>query len=197
MVGPLASALSFDIELFRQINIAWGYDALAPFMRFMSNQEYFFPAILALVIWMVWKDGVRGRVTVLTLVLLIAASDQLVSSVLKPAFNRPRPCRAESGLEGVKNHGARCSSRGSFPSAHAANIAAACLLLALRYRRAWIPGVFMVFFVGYSRVFLGVHYPLDVLGGWGLGAALGLLAAAAARGGETVWHRRRERPPTT
>lgn len=169
--------MSVDLALFRLINITWGWDALAPAMRFFSGFVYWLPLLALFVLWMIFRDGRRGRITVLLLLFLIPASDQLSSHVLKPLVARPRPCRAEAGIEGVRTHGARCSRRGSFPSSHAANIAAAAALLALRYRRTRLPAGLTAFLVGYSRVYLGVHYPSDVLGGWLLGALLGGAAA--------------------
>ncbi len=185
--------MNVDVALFRLINITLGWDGLAPIMRVASNITYWVPVILALVVWMLWRDGLRGRVTVVSLILLIAASDQLSSHVLKPLVGRPRPCRPEAAIEGVRTHGARCSSRGSFPSSHAVNIAAAAVLLALRYRRAAIPAFLIAFLVGYSRIYLGVHYPLDVLAGWTLGAALAALTARGASRFQAWWEHRRGR----
>ena len=180
-----------DLALFRLINITWGWEGLAPVMRVASGLVYFAPVILLLVVWMVWKDGVRGRVTVLTLAVLITASDQVSSHFLKPLVGRPRPCRAEAGIEGVRTHGARCSGSGSFPSSHAANMAAVAALLGWRYRRWAIPAWLLALLVGYSRVYLGVHYPLDVAGGWVLGAGLAAAAAWGAARGQGWWERRR------
>jgi undecaprenyl-diphosphatase len=182
--------MNVDVALFRLINIDMGWDALAPLMKVMSTLVYFAPVILALVAWMVFRDGRRGRVTVAALLLLIPVSDQLSSHVIKPWVGRPRPCRAEAGIEGVKTHGARCSSRGSFPSSHAVNIAAVAFLLAGRYRRAVVPAAAVAFLVGYSRIYLGVHYPLDVIGGWALGCLLGVGAVWLAGWGDRLLARR-------
>lgn len=176
-----------DVAVFRLINIRLGWDGLAPFMKVMSTLEYFIPVLVLLVAWMIFRDGRRGRITVLALLILIPLSDQLSSHVVKPWVGRVRPCRAEAGIEGVKTHGARCSSRGSFPSSHAANIGAAALLLAWRYRKAWWVAATVSFLVGYSRIYLGVHYPSDVLGGWMLGAVLALGAVAATAWGDRWW----------
>ena len=182
--------MTLDVALFRLVNIRLGWDGLAPFMKLMSTLEYFIPVLVALVAWMILRDGRRGRTTVFALLLLIPATDQLSSHVLKPWVGRVRPCRAEAGIEGVKTHGVGCSSRGSFPSSHAANIGAAAFLLGWRYRRAWFVAALVAFLVGYSRVYLGVHYPFDVMGGWGVGAGLGLGAVVAAGWGDRWWGRR-------
>jgi undecaprenyl-diphosphatase len=183
--------MNLDLALFRLINIDLGWDSLAPFMKTMSTLKYFLPLIVVLVGWMLWRDGRRGRMTVLALIVLLPVSDQLSSHVIKPAVGRPRPCRPEAGIEGVKTHGVHCSSRGSFPSSHAVNIAAVAFLLWRRYRRAAWVAALLVFLVGYSRIYLGVHYPLDVLAGWVLGGALGGGVALGTRRIEVRWDRSR------
>ncbi len=168
--------MSLDLALFRLINIAWGWEFLAPAMRVLSTFKYWIPLLLPLVLWMLLRDGRRGRVTLLLLLLVVPASDQLSSHLLKPMVARPRPCRSEAGIEGVRTHGVRCSRRGSFPSSHAANVGAVAVLMGLRYRRARIPAGLLAFLVGYSRIYLGVHYPSDVAAGWALGAVLAGMA---------------------
>lgn len=181
--------MNIDVALFRLINIAGGADFLAPFMTFMSTLKYFLPAIIAIVAWMLFKDGKRGKVTVLALLLLIPATDQLSSHVVKPLVARPRPCRPEAAIEGVKIR-AHCSGKGSFPSSHATNMGGVAFLLGWRYRRAaWVAALF-AFLVGYSRIYLGVHYPLDVVGGWSLGCLVGGVGVAFAAWVQRRWEQR-------
>jgi undecaprenyl-diphosphatase len=66
----------------------------------------------------------------------------------------------------------------SMPSNHAANLAAVALLLGARYRRLIAPGVIAALVVGFTRVYVGVHYPLDVLAGYGVGLMTGLIGLA-------------------
>lgn len=186
--------MSLDVALFKMININWGWEWLAPFMRVMSTLDYFIPAMAILVLWMLIRDGRRGRWAVLTLILLVTAADQISSHVIKPAVGRPRPCREEAGIEGVRTHGVGCSSRGSFPSSHAANMGAVATLFAMLYRKSLIPALLIAFLVGYSRIYLGVHYPADVLAGWLLGAILGWLAARGVSRTDKWWLERKLPP---
>lgn len=184
--------MGLDRALLRLINSTWSSSFLDVAMPVISNLENFIPFLAGLVLWMIFRDGVRGRVTVICLILLVPVTDQISSHVLKPAFHRPRPCRPEAGNEWVVAR-ARCSGRGAFPSSHATNIAGVALLLGWRYRRWAISAALAALMVGYSRVYLGVHYPSDVLGGWILG---GLLGAGIAWGGavlERRWRARRGR----
>ena len=74
--------MNVDVALFRLINIDMGWEALAPFMKVMSTLAYFAPVILALMAWMVFRGGRRGRVTMAALLLLIPVSDQLSSQLV-------------------------------------------------------------------------------------------------------------------
>jgi len=172
--------MSMDAALFRWINVNLGWDAIEPFMKAVSDFRLFVPFVLLAAAWMGFRDGRRGRFTLLALLLTVPLTDQVSSHLLKPWVGRPRPCRAEAGIEGVKTHGTHCSGRGSFPSSHAANSSAAAMAIASRYPVSWVPAVAMLILVGWSRVYLGVHYPGDVLGGWVLGGLLGWAGAWAA-----------------
>ncbi len=112
--------------------------------------------------------------TVLAVLLAMLVSD----GVLKPAVNRPRPFIAHPSLHTA---GARPAS-GSFPSGHAAESFAGALLLASTWPQARVGIWAVAALVGVSRVYLGVHYPTDVLAGALVGLAVGWLVL-----GRTVW----------
>lgn len=114
--------------------------------------------------------GRRTRVTVLLALILLVLSDQISSHVLKPLVSRQRPCHV---LEGVRLL-VPCGGRLSFPSSHATNNFAIWTLMMLRHKKLGAYLFILPLGVAYSRVYVGVHYPLDVVGGAMLGAICAL-----------------------
>lgn len=119
-----------------------------------------------------WKPTL---ITLLVVALLITATDQL-ANIFKHGFERPRPCRQEGVMEMARFVAARCGRFGFF-SAHAANSMGVVVFLGLIFRRfykyLYLLLIFWALLVSYSRIYLGVHYPGDVLTGWFFGGILG------------------------
>jgi undecaprenyl-diphosphatase len=124
-------------------------------------------------------DGKRGAAL---LVLVSVAGGSLVTTLAKLAFARPRPDLVAHLVE-VSSY--------SFPSGHAMSSAVTYLTLAAllarfqkrRRMKAYLlaVGLTLTLTIGVSRVYLGVHWPSDVLAGWALGAAWAMLCWEAAR----------------
>lgn len=126
-----------------------------------------------IVIGLLWKGGKNGRTVVIMLIPTIIISDQLSSSIIKPWISRPRPCHEVGGIMLIENLRllVNCGSGFSFPSSHAVNNFAAASMLTIFYKRYWwLLGSF-AFLVAFSRVYVGVHYPIDIAAG----AILGIL----------------------
>ena len=104
----------------------------------------------------------------LSLIIVIGIGEPLVNMVLKPLIGRPRPCITLSGVHLLVG----CSHSGSFPSSHACNITATMLVWAYFYRKLKYFCYFMVILISFSRIYVGVHYPWDVLGGMILGTVI-------------------------
>jgi undecaprenyl-diphosphatase len=118
----------------------------------------------------------RLRWVVLFSVLVLIVTDQVSAGLLKPMIGRLRPCHV---LENI-NLLVGCGGGKSMPSSHAANAFGQAVLFSVMYRRwAW-PSLILAALVALSRVFVGVHYPFDVLVGSIIGAVVGYFAAWSA-----------------
>ena len=128
-------------------------------------------------LWMLFRDGARGRTAALLLIPLLFLTDQINSSILKEIFHRPRPCHLVDGTPVVQ--GLRllvgCGGGMSFPSSHAVNNFGVATLLSAFYPRLrwWLFGAATL--VALSRPGVGVHYPSDILAGALIGWGIALL----------------------
>ncbi len=118
---------------------------------------------------LIFKGGKKGKITAFAIILLIVVSDQISSHLLKNLFERARPCNA---LENVRSL-VSCGHSYSMPSSHAVNnFSAATFLSALysKYKKIFFT---IAALVAFSRPYVGVHYPSDIIVGALLGVAIG------------------------
>ena len=169
--------LRMDTALFFFINNDLANPIFDWVMPFITHKENWYPFFFVIIIGMVWKGGRQGRIAVLLLIPLIVLSDQITSSLIKPLVDRTRPCEAYQALGTVRALiGVKTSP--SFPSSHAANAFAAAMFFALFYpKRQWIYFVIAAL-VAFSRIYVGVHYPLDVIAGGVIGVLCALFVYA-------------------
>ena len=108
--------------------------------------------------------------------------------LLKPMFARPRPCdiRPEMLTLVARPHG------WSFPSGHTSSAFAAAFALWRQNRRLGTPALVLAAFIGFTRLYLYVHFPTDVLGGIALGLAVGALGALLADKVRNKWAKQDE-----
>ncbi|MEP6675632.1 MAG: phosphatase PAP2 family protein [Ferruginibacter sp.] len=111
---------------------------------------------------------------------LAGVSDQ-TGMILKNIFKRLRPCQIHDGIVNARLLLADCPSSYSFVSNHAINhfSFALFIILTLQFKKQYINAVFIfwAFIIGYSQIYVGVHFPLDVLGGAVAGIILGYFFA--------------------
>jgi undecaprenyl-diphosphatase len=160
---------NIDKWLFHLLNTSIAnslFDAAMPYITSINNWwlVYFF-----LFGWLLWKGGMSGRICALTLIITILISDQLNSFIIKEIFERLRPC---ANLEHVRLL-VPCPGGHSFPSSHATNNFAAAIVLS-----KYFPYYKWLYFsiaalIAFSRVYIGVHYPSDIIGGAFLGLIIG------------------------
>jgi len=167
---------SIDLAVFYFFNHTISTGFLDKFFSIITDVNKWYIAYVILIGIAFFKGGRRGKIAVIGLILLIIVTDQTGYRVLKELFERVRPCNALT--DAITPTG--CAGGFSFPSNHAVNnFAAAVFLLRLFPNYKWI-FLAVAILVSISRIYLGVHYPSDVLGGALIGAAFGYLFSITA-----------------
>lgn len=176
----LDNLLVWDQWLFELINVdghtSW-LDQLFPLWR---DKRFWIPAYLLLAAWLIYRFRWKGFFLILGAILTIAISDPLSSEVVKKQVKRDRPCRS-AALAGEVQVLIPCGGGYSFPSSHATNHFALAVFLYLTLGRLFRSRRWLLLLwaatVAYGQVYVGVHYPLDVLAGALLGSLVGGLIA--------------------
>lgn len=184
MIGQL---IELDKELFLFFN---GYHApwLDYIMELFSETEFWIP-LHAFLLWHIVRLHKRQSILILVAIAItITMADQITTSFMKPFFERLRPSH-EPSLDGlvhiVNNHR---GGKFGFASSHAANTFGTVMFLTLLFRRTkpWMAWFFLwAALVSYTRIYLGVHYPGDIL----VGAIVGMLCALISYSGYTLVQR--------
>lgn len=172
-----------DRALFTLINAAHSPWADAA-MIFVSRRESWYSAYVVLIVGLVQVYRRRAWLLVPLVAGTVWAADVISSRGFKPFFQRLRPCHEPALARTLRlAEGYGCGGQFGFMSSHAANTMALAVFLSLTLPRRfrafkWALGLWTLV-TGYSRVYLGAHYPGDVLAGWVLGALLGWAGARA------------------
>ncbi len=188
-----------DLQLERLINAAWTHPALDRLMAVMSSLDMWLPLLAVAAVFVACRGGAKGRWFLVTLALSLALSDGVVSDSLKRIAHRPRPYQQEAGIRQIDlarhayprllalfqpleihlsaptpeiTAAAERSEGRSFPSGHTMNNFCAATVLAFFYRRRGWLYFLPAAMVGYSRIYVGAHWPSDVLASAPLGVAL-------------------------
>lgn len=167
--------ISLDHNMFTDIN--WGlsnsaFDLFFPFITDLHRNPWFIGLVILLSGYWVWRQRQKAAAGLICAALTIGISDIATSQLLKPIFKRDRPNSSVVAVH-LRTHP---HSGPSFPSNHAVNTFAAATVLSALLPPAMIFWYLCAVLVAFSRIYVGVHYPSDVLVGAAFGICVGLLA---------------------
>lgn len=170
------SLLPYEISIFKMINQTWVNPTLDVFFVAITNADktwaiYILAALFAAAVWFYY--GPKKILKYFVVLALTAGLSDLISyRLIKPLIARPRPSHMEA-THAIVRVGNRGGTYG-FTSNHAANSFGAAYVLADAFPKAAILFYAVAALIGYSRVYVGVHFLGDVIGG----GLLGLLVAS-------------------
>ncbi len=172
----LVDLLQLDTEWFRLLNGQWHQPWLDNIMPFWRHKLFWAPLYLLLLGIVVINFPRKAIWFILAVALTIGLADFGSSQLIKKSVQRLRPCN-DPALQSEVHLLVRCGSGYSFTSSHATNHFALATFFALTFGRRWRWARWLFYLwagsIAYGQVYVGVHYPLDIIGGALLGISIG------------------------
>ena len=166
--------LKLDTDLFLSLNSinSTFWDTV---MWYISATKTWFPLYLIVLFFVFKQQKRKGFISFFFMVLIVVIADQSSVQLFKNTFQRLRPCHNEEIINLVHLVNNKCGGSYGFVSSHAANTFAFATFTSLLFYKKHISYllIFWAVIVSYSRIYLGVHYPLDIIGGATLGFIIG------------------------
>jgi len=172
--------LQYDQFLFQLINSEWTNNWLNVLMPLLRNKYFWLPLYFFLVSFSLVNYGKKGLYFLFFAILTIIISDTMSSKVIKNTIKRVRPCN-DILIKDTVELRVHCGGGYSFTSSHATNHFALAffLIFTIGNLKKWFKWVFILWAssIAYAQVYVGVHYPLDVIVGSLLGIFIGTFVA--------------------
>ena len=171
----LNQIIQFDHNLFHYINGNLSNSFFDWFMPFVTNQNNWILPLLVLIYWLLFRGEKRGRITFAILIVTVVLIDAVSAQIIKPMIGRIRPSHA---IPEMINLLVPPGGKFSFVSNHSANAFGLSVILGYFYPPWKWKVTGLAFIIAFSRVYVGVHYPVDVFFGalFGYGTAWVILS---------------------
>lgn len=174
----LEHLLQFDRHLFYLIN----HDMANPFfdwlMPLLRNPRFWIPLYIFIIVFCIWKYKKQGAILIVLLALSAGIADYTSAGIVKYNVKRKRPCQ-DAVVSKTDIARIPCGTGYSFPSTHATDhFAMAAFLIFVfqrKWRWIWLWAILWAGSICFAQVYVGVHFPLDVIAGAVYGFLIGCL----------------------
>jgi undecaprenyl-diphosphatase len=177
----LEKLIHFDKWLFTKINQTESnsfFDFLLPIVR---QPLTWIPLYLFLIVFAILNFPQKALSWIMGLVVTVTITDSISSHIIKPAIGRLRPCNDPKLVDHIRLLIDHCGQNGSFTSSHATNHFGIAAFLFFTLKNIWGNYTALFFLwaalISYAQVYVGVHFPFDVIGGMILGILIGWMTS--------------------
>jgi len=171
--------MNFDLIILNWIHPLLESETLTIWTLILSDKNtYLWPGVATIAAFLFLKKK-QGALFILTAIVTVLLADGISEKILKPLVALPRPCHASDFFRIQDNfflNSIYCTKSFSFPSTQVVNIFTLATLWAGFFGKSGWVAFLIAIWVGWTRVYLGVHYPSDIFGGMLIGVSMGLLA---------------------
>ncbi len=176
-MSALETFTKIDHWLFHKINGEWHGPFLDTFLPFLRQSYLWIPLYFFLLVFAPLNFKKRGWLWSLFFILTASLSDYISSTLVKGTILRLRPCQTPDIIDGLRLLVNHCPGNSSFTSSHATNHFGVAMFIYTTFKKdvsKWWGLLFVWgFLISYTQVYVGVHFPFDVICGAVLGSIIG------------------------
>ena len=167
---------TIDFELLIILNQKISNSLFDLIMPIITNEDYWVIPILCLIIYLLFFGQKKGKIVLFLLIISLGINDYICASIIKPTIARLRP--SHEFLEYI-NLLVPKGGKWSMPSNHASNMFVLATIISSFYSKTKAAIFLIAILVSFSRVYVGVHYPLDVIVGASIGTTIATIVISS------------------